>query len=59
MATDRNRSVEGDGDRMAEVLRLVVVRGDRRGGDELLLLGLESIEILPLDNDAAAVAIAD
>jgi hypothetical protein len=48
--------VEGDGDRMAEVLRLVAVR-DRRGGDELLL-GLESIEI-PLDNDAAAVAIAD
>jgi len=59
VATDRNRSVEGDGDRMADVLRLVVVRGDRRGGDELLLLGLESIEILPLDNDAAAVAIAD
>ena len=31
VATDRNRSVEGDGDRMAEVLLLVVVRGgDRR-----------------------------
>jgi len=45
----RNRSVEGDGERMAEVVRLVELR-HRRGGD----LVLEIIEI----RDAGDIAVA-
>ena len=54
VATARNRSVEGDGERMDEVVRLVAWR-DLRGDVEF---ELESIEI-PLDSDDAGdIAVA-
>ena len=54
VATARNRSVEGDGERMAEVVRLVAWR-DLRGDLELdLEFEFESIEI----RDAGDIAVA-